>query len=428
MSLAQDETERIADLPLSALPITGAIICALCGFAGSVGWVFYILGLKGLPAQDWMVFYTAARAFLDGNLSVIFDGADLTAALNTRFIDWLASPLLLQPWVYPPSFLLLFMPFGLLPPAASFVLFQATGLVAAIVAVLRYAKTRHCRQMLISSLLISPAVPFNVIYGQNALFTSTLLIAGFGSLVRYPLLSGALLGLLTYKPQFWLMVPVALVAARQWRSLASAIVVALFIALVSLAVFGAEAWRAWLDLATGGEQYQGWAVTGRRNGISVFACAILLGAPAMLSNLVQAAAITVSAAFVYCAFRQSARGSLSLCVLLAGTILAAPHASAADAVLLEASAALFFATATTRKFRPLQAMLAATVWLCPFLNPPSVFSAGMINPVLLLLFLGCLVMVMRGTPVSGSVPAVPAPERASDFSGLRCKLDRGRSL
>src|SRR5260370_39272863 len=107
--------------------------------------------------------------------------------------------------------------------------------------------------------MLCPGVPFTVITGQNAFFTSALWVGGFGLIGRYPVLAGALLGVLTFKPQLWLMVPVALLAARQWRALGGAAASALILALLSLAVFGPEIWRAWLGLLTGmDEGYRAW--------------------------------------------------------------------------------------------------------------------------------------------------------------------------
>ncbi|HEY2132321.1 MAG TPA: hypothetical protein VGH36_04995 [Acetobacteraceae bacterium] len=63
----------------------------------------------------WMVFHAAARAWFDGDLGLIFDAGRLTARLNAVFADRLSSPLPFHPWLYPPSYLLLLLPFGLLP-------------------------------------------------------------------------------------------------------------------------------------------------------------------------------------------------------------------------------------------------------------------------------------------------------------------------
>jgi alpha-1,2-mannosyltransferase len=375
------------------------IVGFTCGFFGVAAWGFwlsYIWAFHGSLGQDWMVFYAGARAYLEGNLPLISDGQQFTEALNQRFSTWLPLPLNLHPWVYPPSFLLLFLPFGLLPPAASFAVFQITGFVAALAAVLVYAGRGPGRWMIGLSLVLCPAVPFNVITGQNGFFSSALFVGGFGLLRRYPVLGGALFGILTFKPQLWLMVPIALLAARQWRALASAVAVALLIGILSLAVFNTEIWSGWLELMTGGsDEYRAWLAVGRINGMSVFACASLLGAPEKLASLCQAVAIVTAGGCVYWVFRRRDTGPLPIAALLAATILAAPHASASDAVLLGLAASLFLTAVMDVSLRPAHAIIAAAVWISPLCNPPSLFRIGLVTPVLLVIFLFCVISVLR---------------------------------
>src|SRR5439155_12979552 len=124
-----EPAKRTPSNPAAVLSPRQTIVLALvCGGFGLVAWVFYIC-LHTDPVQDWMVFYTAARAYLDGNLPLLFDGEALTAALNQRFASWMAFTLNLHPWVYPPPFLLLFLPFALLPPIASATVFLLSGFV-----------------------------------------------------------------------------------------------------------------------------------------------------------------------------------------------------------------------------------------------------------------------------------------------------------
>ena len=75
--------------PLS--PRQTLVLATICGAFGIIAWGFYLWAFSGDPGQDWMVFYTAARAYFDGNLPLIFDGETLTAALNQRFAGWLAT-------------------------------------------------------------------------------------------------------------------------------------------------------------------------------------------------------------------------------------------------------------------------------------------------------------------------------------------------
>ena len=50
-----------------------AVTALVCGVFGLLGWAFDLWFFRGAPVQDWMVFYTAARAYFDGNLPLIFD-------------------------------------------------------------------------------------------------------------------------------------------------------------------------------------------------------------------------------------------------------------------------------------------------------------------------------------------------------------------
>jgi hypothetical protein len=377
-------------------------LAAICGSFGIAAWVLWVWVFSGNTGQDWMVFYTAARAYFDGNLPLIFDGEGLTAALNQRFAGWLAFTLNLHPWVYPPTFLLLFLPFGMVPPLASLAVFLLSGFIVLLAAASRYAGRGQPRWTLLFSLVLCPAVPFNVMTGQNAFFTGALLVAGFGLIGRSALLGGALLGILSFKPQLWLMVPVALLAARQWRACAGAAASALILALASLVVFGPDIWRAWFGLMTAmDEAYAAWVANGRLNGMSVFACATWLGVPLAVANLAQWAAIAVAAAAVYRVFRRPAPVALQLAALLAATMLAAPHSSTSDAVLLALAASLYVAAPRRSTLPRLQLTLAAAVWISPLINPPSVFRPGSLTPLLILLLLGAIIAEIRDAGIPG---------------------------
>jgi alpha-1,2-mannosyltransferase len=376
---------------------------AICCIFGIGGWVLDFVLFRRAPLQDWMVFYSAARAFFDGNLPLIFDGEGLTAAINQRFASWLPLPLPPHPWVYPPPFLMLTLPFGVPPPWLSAALFVSTGWVACIAVVRRCAGPGTGRRLLVATLVLCPAVPFNVMTGQNAFFTTALLAGGFGMLPRFPLAGGALLGVLSVKPQFALMACVALAAARQWRALAAAAACAVLLALASLAVIGVEAWRAWLDLILGGNTlYSGWIASGRLNGVSVYACVSWLGAPSGVASLAQAAAAIAAAATVFRLYRQAAPAGLQLAVLLAATMLAAPHASNSDAVLLGVAAILF---ALSVDLRLPQLTVAAAVWISPFFNPPVLSRVGCFTPALVLLMLVMAVTSFRAQNAPEARPA-----------------------
>jgi hypothetical protein len=64
---------------------------------------------------------------------------------------------------------------------------------------------------------------------------------------RRPWLSGIFLGLLTYKPQFGILIPFALLASRDWRSLGSATATSVILAMAAAVAFGSQTWPSFLS-------------------------------------------------------------------------------------------------------------------------------------------------------------------------------------
>jgi len=393
-----------------------ALVTLVCAAAGLYGWAVFLstfshdgsIGPRyNAPGTDWMVFYAAARAFFDGNLPLIFDGHRFTAHQNQMFAAWLSGQLPFHPWLYPPHFLLLALPFGLIPFSASYALFMCITGAALVATIWLYAPPDYRRWLQLGSLLLCPAASITVIAGQNAFLTAALLVGGFGLLPRRPILAGVLLGVATFKPTLWLMVPVALIAARQWRVLASAAAVASVLALASLAVFGVEMWRQWLEMALSppADFYSNWLESGRSWGLSVYTCAWVLGASHGVATLVQAAATLGAAAGVYVAFRGALAPDRQLAVLLAAAILAGPHVSSYDTLLLAIAASLLFCRALEEGAPLYEITLMLSVWLLPLFNPPRATPLGLMTPVLVALLIA---IAMAGARVRSPASAAAA--------------------
>ena len=80
-----------------------------------------------------------------------------------------------------------------------------------------------------------------------------LFAGGLANLNTRPLVAGLLFGLLAYKPQFGVMIPLALAAGHYWRSFAAAAVTVLFLALAvtfcSAQAYGRPSWQALISPA-----------------------------------------------------------------------------------------------------------------------------------------------------------------------------------
>lgn len=354
------------------------LVAALCGAFGVAAWAFYVAAFAATFGQDWTVFFTAVRLYFDGHLASLYDIDRFTALVHARFSLPAAGP---HPWLYPPTFLLLLLPFGALSFAASLAAFVIVG-AGATVAAMRGATARGWpRWFDAAALLLSPAAALTACLGQNSFWTAALLVGGLRLVPSSPALGGALLGLATYKPQLWPLVPVALVAARRWTALTSAVVTASLLVAASVAVFGLAPWQQWIALMSGGDAYARWTTVGELRGQSVYACIVMLGGPHALGMLAQGLAAAAAVAAVWWIYRRTREADLQLVVLLAATLLATPHVMVYDALLAVVAATLLFERGLVDGSRPGELAIATLLWLSTAF-PPVLFRIGLIGPVL----------------------------------------------
>ena len=360
-------------------------LIAVCAVSGALGWTIWTLILCREMGQDWMVFHTAAKALLDGDPGLVFDGARLTDTINATYRAWLSAPLNFHPWLYPPSFLLFILPFASLPFGWSYAAFSLLTFIA-LVAVVWHLTGRS--PIAGAALLLFPQTAFAFLTGQNSFLTGTLIVGAFGLLERRPLLAGVLTGLVTYKPQLFLMIPVALVAGRKWRTIAAALLTVVALFLFSLALFGVGLWREWLQVMLApSDTYREWLAAGRQMGQSVFSCAAILGAPPALANAVQLVGVVVGCGCVYRSYSRPVATDLRICILLAATLLAAPHVSSQDGVLLAVGTILLFCARGSGGAGPAERLVIAAAWVAELFDPPAIFRLGTVTPLVIVAFI-----------------------------------------
>jgi alpha-1,2-mannosyltransferase len=381
------------------------LVAVLCGLAGIAGWRVWFLILHRLLGQDWMVFYTAARAYFEGDLSLVFDGERLTNTINHQYTAWLSMPLIFHPWLYPPHFLLLLLPFGMMSFSESYILFLLLTFSAHIAAVCRLTARRL---LVFFGMLLFPQTPFAFLTGQNCFLTSSLLVSGFSFVETRPLLGGALLGFATYKPQLFLMVPIALIASRQWKALGSVAATAAVLILASVAVFGLDIWKDWFHvMVSPSVTYQKWAIAGRLNGQSVYSCAVLAGASSRVANVAQALAALFGGACVWWSFSRKVPTDLRIAVLLAASLLASPHVSSQDGIFLAVGALLLFSRVIDDGGRFGEITIIIAAWVIELFDPPIIFRIGMVTPLVIAIFIVLIIKRARATMLTPE-PLPPA--------------------
>jgi hypothetical protein len=200
-------------------------------------WVYDKDGL-GIPT-DFINVWAAGRLVLDGLPAQAYDW-DVqkqieVAKLGQDFVGYFA-------WHYPPPFLFVASLLARLPYMLAFIGWVTVSFVPFLVAMRAIAGHRF-------GFLLAFAIPvvfINALVGQNGFLTAALIGGALYLIPLRPVLAGICLGLLTYKPQYGLLFPIALIAAGHWRVFISAAVTAVVLALASVFAFGGESWLAFI--------------------------------------------------------------------------------------------------------------------------------------------------------------------------------------
>jgi hypothetical protein len=181
--------------------------------------------------MDFISYWAAAKLALAGNPSGAYDiethrAVQLTVAPFTHTM----------PFPYPPPFLFIVLPFGLLPYAA------ATAAWVALTFLLYLSAGRRIdpRGGWVAGAF--PPVLVNGIIGQNGLLTSAIFMHGLSMLQRRPFVGGALLGCLIIKPQLAILLPLAFIAAREWKAFMGAALSSSGLLLAAYVAFGAQSY------------------------------------------------------------------------------------------------------------------------------------------------------------------------------------------
>ena len=296
---------------------------------------FYLAGAwiidgSGAPLYgDFTDGWVAGWHALNADASQLYD-SDKFVSIQRAMIG--ARDYFYPNWPYPPTFFLILAPLSTLPYASAFLTWDVATLLGCVVVV--YLIVR--RPPAIALVLASPFTVWNFLAGQNGFLTASLLGGSLFFLEKRPVVAGAMIGCLTYKPQFGILIPVALVAARQWRALASAVVAVAVLAAVSIFLFGADAWATFpnglvgqsnLNLRAGADSNWGYLQT-------VYGLIRNLHGPASVGWLAQGFAALAAAIIVWILWQSPARYPLKAATLSAAALIATPYAFAYDMAAL----------------------------------------------------------------------------------------------
>jgi alpha-1,2-mannosyltransferase len=263
---------------------------------------------------------------------------------------------------YPPIYLLLIMPIALLPYVWSLLVWTVATFAAYLAVMWKIDPERDSFWLAIAF----PGALVNLTNGQNGCFTLALLGGGLLTLERRPILAGVMFGLMSYKPQYGILVPIFLIATGRWRAIASASVTVVILAALSFAIFGAQTWHGFFSsiaftrhvvLEQGGSGFDKLQ--------SAFAAARLWGFSVATSYAVQAAVGLIAAIVVIWIWWRTPNFELHAAALATGALLMTPYMMDYDLVVLALPIAWIALEGRRSGFLPWEKSLLALMWLLP---------------------------------------------------------------
>ena len=230
-----------------------------------------------------------------------------------------------RPFIYPPSALLLFAPLSALPFSLSFLVFIALSVWLFIWAAQPFAP----RTIL---LLLAPPLVFAAIAGQPTILVAALIMLGLTQLDRNERRAGVLLATAAMiKPTLLLLAPIALAGGGYWRAFITAAVTAAIIGGLSLAVFGLDAWHAWLAALPAFKTLVTESPHLLFNALTPYALAVRLDFP---PYPISALAALVAVPVVWLSFAITQQMGIRLVTMVGGALLISPYAMNYELALL----------------------------------------------------------------------------------------------
>jgi hypothetical protein len=333
-----------------------SLACLILLFAASHGTLDY----RDRPlGTDFSNVWTAGRMALDGSADKAWSWPDQFAmqrALHHKpDVD-------LFGWHYPPPFLLIAAALAMLPYVPALLAWQLATLAPFAWMMWRLVPRRQT----ILVTLAAPVTLICILHGHNGFLTAMLLGGGLAVLDRRPFLAGLLFGCLIYKPQFALIIPALLLAHRNWRAIAGAVLSAAGLIALTLAIWGVEVWRAFMDSLPLTQTIvieQG--STGFHKIMSPFAAVRLWGGSVGAAYSVQAVATAACVIAVAWWATQRRAPELRNALVCAAALVSTPYVLDYDFVVLLPALAFLWLDGERSGWLSWDKSALALVWIAP---------------------------------------------------------------
>jgi hypothetical protein len=355
-------------------------------------------------ATDVSSFWTAAKLALAGSPAAVWNPAAHEALQRASFPQQAGYAPDYYAFFYPPPFLLIWLPLGLLPYNAALALWLVVTSLAYGLVIRRLLPKRWPAALIV---IAFPAFLLNAEHGQNGALSAALFGMAALHLDRRPGLAGACLGALCFKPQLALLVLPGLLLALRWRALALAVGTGAAMCAVSWAVFGTAAWIGFfadLHLARAALE-AGWV--GFQKMTSPFAAVRLLGGGIALAGVVQwIVSLAALGVVAFVARRRPGAAAAEVATMATASCLATPFLLDYDLMLLAVPLAWVASMADGDRFLPWEKTVLAAGFVLPMVARAIAWTVGI--PITPVVVSALLAVVVRRAWLAGS-GARPVP-------------------
>ncbi|PLX36545.1 MAG: hypothetical protein C0606_14810 [Hyphomicrobiales bacterium] len=362
-----------------------------------------LVARDGKPlGTDFSNVYAAGRLVLKGEAPAAYDWdiqhAEEKAVFGREDIPFYG-------WHYPPFFLALAALLATMPYLLALFVWQATTFALYLRLAARIVPGRET--LLLAAAF--PAVFVNFGHGHNGFLTTALLAGALLVLDRRPILAGLLIGLLAYKPQFGLLIPLVLVATGRWQTFFAAATTVLAMAAIATAAFGIDVWPAFIASleptrtivleagSTGWEKIQ-----------SIFAAVRMWGGTVPAAHAAQGVVTLLVAAALVWQWRRPVAFELKAAALCLASLLATPYTLDYDMVLVGGALAFLARHGLRTGFGPYEISLAAIAWTAPLIaRQVATYTA---IPIGALATLALFTLILLRTQRDARATQNPSPE------------------
>lgn len=366
-----------------------------------------VLPAGGTIGGDYIAFDTAAKAILDGETAEIYVEDFFEQRLHDNGFPAERSGLT---WQYPPTYYFAVLPLAFLAFVPGYI-FWSGGTALAYFGAMRAI---GFDKLFLFVILASPVTFHAIITGQNGFISATLLAVAAYYPDKRPIVAGIAAALMSVKPQFGFLLPIAFLAGGCWRAFFVAATGTISLGVGSVVAFGLETWPAFFESA---KVIAHNLVIGRLplyKMTTTFTAVRLLDWPPIAAQILQASTAIAAALAVGVVWRRVKDADLRAAALLACVFMTTPYGYYYELVILALPIALLVRRGMEQGWMRGEQALLVGVYMLPMFMPGDAKRLGLsLGFAIVLLAVFCVFRrIAHDYPHTFRLASRPAPSGA----------------